>query len=976
MAKARFMTMRWLRLHLKEIIWATVSLFVLSCFIIGYGSSRAQSKMDEKRKRAEANEDKSRKSETALPAELAAKADLPAVHVSYPTATASLTEAITVKQLFQTLMTTNEYRRLQSIPQQLREAFGAQVKEGVLEGMITEALIGLYARANNIQPPQTPQSLVDNDRRQFTAVEFDRMLKREGIDVNEYSNRRYRQEIIRAVQMRVVKPVCAVASVTDELTKKFYEDNKLRFKSPDELTITSLLIAPGDFAGVASITDAEIKQYYDEHRSEFASSKRASVFHVFIDPSDAEYQKSMPVAENDIKRRYTDRIDEFKVPETVTARHILIKPLSSFEKNLDNYSVSLRNFTVINDGSEIHYTFDMGIADRKADAALDYADITLTTASGSTFQPSVESQKKVGGAISLPLSGKPQDLVAGTVCIILPAGSVPSKLEIRDKQSTHSFDVSAAHDEEKAFAAAEAEIRAIRERIVNGKEDFAKIASEKSDDTGSKKDGGSLGAFARGQMVKPFEDAAFAAAVGDVTAPVRTKFGWHIIKIESRDAGKTSSVNDVRARIEAELRKEQAESKAQTDLEMAKELLEQKSRTPREVVMQYSMGKSRRTDGKLPVFFKGEITADYSAEQRAVLEAEIGQGGSVVPEIEEVVFSLKPDEVSRVVKTEKGYHLFQLEALLEPIQLGFTDTLKTKIRSILEEKNRRELASEKAKEIAKRINSDNFVAVASEAHAAGSVKLGPLPFSTNPGFSNFALTQGVGQITVDGHTYLPALHKEFAALPKTGAENRVIGPIESELGFHFVRVDAYKVDQYKPFETIKSDLRHMMTFEPDEVAIQDYFAKNQEKFDTPESRKLRQILLSDEETANDVYKRLQAGEIFSLLAKRYSIDGTAQDGGSIGKIHRNQLPANVEEAVWKLQVGQYTSPLQTSYGWAVMQYEAEGDRGEKAKLDNSVREKIRNQLKQEYMQESYTGFLTGMRNQAHILRNSDLLKLL
>ncbi|HQG29189.1 MAG TPA: peptidylprolyl isomerase, partial [Candidatus Ozemobacteraceae bacterium] len=414
----------------------------------------------------------------------------------------------------------------------------------------------------------------------------------------------------------------------------------------------------------------------------------------------------------------------------------------------------------------------------------------------------------------------------------------------------------------------------------------------------------------------------------------------------------------------------------QSDLELAKDLLEQKSRTPKEVAMQYSMGKSRRTEGKLPVFFKGEITTDYSTEQRAMLEDEIGQGGSIMPEIEEAVFSLKPEEVSPVIKTDKGYHLFQLESILDPIQLSFTDTVKAKIRSILEDKRRRELASAKAQEIAKRINAATFEAVASEAHEAGSVKIGPLPFSANPGFSNFALTQAVGQVTVDGHTYLPAIHKEFAALPKIGAENRMLGPIETELGFHFIRIDSYKVDQFKPFESLKDELRNIMTFEPTEVAIQDYFAKNQEKFDTPESRKLRQILVSDEETANDVYKRLQNGEIFSLLAKRYSIDGSGTEGGSIGKIRRRQLPANVEEAVWKLNVGQFTPPLQTSYGWSIILYEAEGDRGEKAKLDTTVREKIRAQLKQEYMQEYYSGFLTGMRNQAHVIRNQELLKLL
>lgn len=73
----------------------------------------------------------------------------------------------------------------------------------------------------------------------------------------------------------------------------------------------------------------------------------------------------------------------------------------------------------------------------------------------------------------------------------------------------------------------------IAEKIVHGA-GFAQMAKEYSKDPGTKDDGGSLGYFRRGQMVPQFEEAAFKLEPGDVSDPIQTQFGWHLIQVEDR----------------------------------------------------------------------------------------------------------------------------------------------------------------------------------------------------------------------------------------------------------------------------------------------------------------------------------------------------------------------------------------------------------------------------------------------------------
>jgi len=97
---------------------------------------------------------------------------------------------------------------------------------------------------------------------------------------------------------------------------------------------------------------------------------------------------------------------------------------------------------------------------------------------------------------------------------------------------------------------AKAKAEDLRKQILAGA-NFEELAKKESDDTGSGARGGDLGSFGHNQMVPEFEQAAFAAKVGEVTPVVKTQFGYHIIKVEGHE---TTPLEQVRPTIEKNLK--------------------------------------------------------------------------------------------------------------------------------------------------------------------------------------------------------------------------------------------------------------------------------------------------------------------------------------------------------------------------------------------------------------------------------------
>lgn len=94
---------------------------------------------------------------------------------------------------------------------------------------------------------------------------------------------------------------------------------------------------------------------------------------------------------------------------------------------------------------------------------------------------------------------------------------------------------------------------------IDGGADFAELAKANSTDTGSAVNGGDLGWFGVGMMVKPFEDAVVAATPGTVVGPVQTDFGWHIIKVNETRQAAQPTIDDIREELAAEIEQKAVE---------------------------------------------------------------------------------------------------------------------------------------------------------------------------------------------------------------------------------------------------------------------------------------------------------------------------------------------------------------------------------------------------------------------------------
>jgi peptidyl-prolyl cis-trans isomerase C len=229
-------------------------------------------------------------------------------------------------------------------------------------------------------------------------------------------------------------------------------------------------------------------------------------------------------------------------------------------------------------GTEIHQS-DLAVAEEEAgqlppmspDAKQDYlvqfmADMILVSkaADDKRLGDNVDFKRKLDFARKKLLM---EALLAQTGKAALTDAAMHQVYDEAVKQLGNEEEVHARHiliraapGDDKASKEAEDKIKAIIVRLNKG-EDFAKVASEVTEDPSGKANGGDLGYFAKDQMVPEFSEVAFKLDKGKISGPVKTQFGWHVIKVEDKRAKAPPTFDEVKGQLEQYVTR-----KAQADL--------------------------------------------------------------------------------------------------------------------------------------------------------------------------------------------------------------------------------------------------------------------------------------------------------------------------------------------------------------------------------------------------------------------------
>jgi peptidyl-prolyl cis-trans isomerase D len=312
-------------------------------------------------------------------------------------------------------------------------------------------------------------------------------------------------------------------------------------------------------------------------------------------------------------------------------------------------------------------------------------------------------------------------------------------------------------DDEKA----KVQLLDLKEMLTEG-EDFATLAKEYSQDQGTASKGGDLGWFGKGEMVKPFEDVAFALNKGEVSEPVNTPFGWHLIKVYDK-------------------KEEKKEPKV-----LASHILIKITPSDETIELIKAQADDFTDQVKKKDFAKMAAEESLKVESTPLLNRD-NFSLSVIPneEAKSFAFEGKINKTSESFETSKGFYVLQLKQKF-PAGIQSLAEVKDQVKNELAKQKRENLTFEKARKIYNEIRLGESFEKVAEKNGEKVDETSVLDRNTKLNVENFSELVGAS----------------FAL----SEQNPISTPVKTENGTYILKL-IYKtpIDEQK-FEAVKDSL--------------------------------------------------------------------------------------------------------------------------------------------------------------------------
>lgn len=441
--------------------------------------------------------------------------------------------------------------------------------------------------------------------------------------------------------------------------------------------------------------------------------------------------------------------------------------------------------------------------------------------------------------------------------------------------------------------AAYKKIMAIKKRLEKG-EAFDKVAREVSEDPSAKTNGGDIGWFSVFGTIYPFETAVYTAKKGEVVGPVRTEFGYHLVKL-----------NDTRP--------------ARGQIHVAMLLL----RVPEKATQAQKDTVKKRIDAIYADITSGKITFDEAVKKYSEDKSTRAKGGELqwfgtgttvrmIPQFEDAAFALKKDgDISKPIETQFGYHI--IKRLEKKDLQPFND-----VKNDLKKKVERDSRSEEAKTVLiERIKKENNFKEDAANRAAFDAKIDTSIVKGNWKADSTLRHSGKTLFTLAGKDYTAGEFAEYIEKNAKKRSDKSKAALLNEYYEGFVNAKCLEYEE-STLETKKPEFRNLMReykdgillFElmdrmvwtkavKDSAGLEEYRKNNQSKYMWGNRAEVSIFNVNDQKTADEAYKMAEKKKSEDEIKAKLNKEGEKGRVSVIdGKYEKGQYDV-VDKIDWK-----------------------------------------------------------------------------